>query len=226
MLNSELWKQGSKWGYGKASPSQTQKTGLQCKCAKSCCKIWESRELASVRASHFTPSSETHLLPAQGEHHYCQLPYKTTQFLTWPQAGYNKFLKYIFIWSNIFLHHLHCPFFSLLSSKFFPVGQPSEWHWNNSLHSLWAAVPWHGKFVCSTYLIAQATRNASSAGVRKRERVTSGLVKARGEKKSLLTYFYGMVQSVTLHWLEGHIHRQVLNKLWSKQALLSSAISF
>lgn len=115
--------------------------------------------------------------------------------------------------------------------SFLPLGCLKQW---DSLQSgteitvwvsLWAAVPWHGKLVCSTYLIAQATRNAFSAGVRKTEMATSGLVEARG-KTSLPTHFYGMVQSVALHWLEGHIYRQVSNKLWSKKALLSSAVSF
>lgn len=70
--------------------------------------------------------------------------------------------------------------------------------------SLWAAAPWHCKFVCSIFLIAQVSRNT---GVRK---TTSGLVEAH-RKTPLPTYFCGMVQSVVLHLLEGHIHSYLIN---------------
>lgn len=98
------------------------------------------------------------------------------------------------------------------------AGQPEVTLWV----SLWAAVPWHGKFVCSTYLIAQATRNAFSAGVRKTERATSGLVEAC-RKTSLPTYCYGMVQSVALRLLDTYIDRCLINfglsKLYGAQQL-------
>lgn len=99
-----------------------------------------------------------------GEHHYCQLPHETTGFLTWPQAGYNKFQKDVFIWKNIFSFIIAIVHFSAFwaDNSFLPLGCLKHW---DSLQSgteitvwvsPWAAVPWHGKFVCSTYLIAQA----------------------------------------------------------------------
>lgn len=123
---------------------------------------------------------------------------KWQDFSPEPKQATLNFRKVPLFEGIFFSFYLHCPCVNLLSRDFFLLGCPKQC---DSVPSsteiavwvfLWAAAPWHGKFVW-----LHKPPEMLSAGVRKPERAISGWVKAC-RKTPLPDYFYEMNERSSL----------------------------